>query len=153
MSSTKINTKALEKKVGGLKDMYNTLSNVYYLPTLGARGVNKDYLWALATDATVWAPPHTCGKYEFYYQGRGAQELFEILAKDLLAKKNLKLGFGEGALPNIEWIKISILHVHDGIDKYGLLSKSTKDFRYTDIERDIIMGHKDVSMKPEYLLV
>ena len=99
MSSTKINTKVLEKKVGDLKNMYNTLSNVYYLPTLGARGVNKNYLWALATDATVWAPPHTCGKYEFYYQGRGAQELFEILAKDLLTKKKSKVRLRGGSPP------------------------------------------------------
>ena len=153
MSHTKINTRVLEKKVGDLKDMYNTLSKVYYMPKFGARGVNKEYLWALATDLNVWAPPHTCAKYDYYYQGRGAQELLDILAKDLLSKENKKLGFKEGDVPNIEWIKTSILHLHKGEDKYGLLSKSTKDFRYTDIEREVFMGQKDVSMKPEYLFV
>jgi len=75
--------------------------------------------------------------------------LINILVRDLNTKLKKSLGFDSDKIPNIKWIKRAILNLWNGEDKYGLLEKSSRDFRLSAEERLIVCGAKTISMKAE----
>lgn len=146
-----INIKAsdIKKKLVNLSELYIEVSKLYYLPKMTSRVITRAYLWTLVTSETAWAPPANCVRHKFHFQGRGSEELLGYLDK-IVTQKNLKLGFAFGLVPNIKWIKRSILHIEDGTDKLGLLGTTTKNFRLSEQERETLVADKIIAIKPEY---
>ena len=134
-----INT--LRRKLPKLEDLYGISCKLYYLPEIKSRAISVEWLVSLHTvGSKVWCPPASTIRYNYKFMGRGAKELLKELNAEVKRSVHAskETGFTEKNLPNMNWLKDSLLMLWKGVDKLGFLLDEPVNYQYSEAERNIL---------------
>ena len=134
MAAKQYSHEQLNAVLQDLDGNYKIISQVSYLPKRSSKAIHRDYLHQVLTDDNVWLPPHNTPRYTYSYRGHGNDILLETLEKEV-KKKGKSLFMSVERMPDINWVKDSLIFLFDGVDKLDFLGRIPKDFRLTPQER------------------
>lgn len=144
--------RTLKNKIPKLDDLYSISSKLFYLPDRTSRAISAQWLLDLNRDSSkIWCPPASCTRHHYKCQGRGAASLLIRLEKLIKEKKGStkSTGFTSKQIPNINWIKDSLIHLWNGKDEMGLLLDTSLNFNYNDSERYQLESEGSVKLSTE----
>ena len=144
-----MNIKVLREKLPTMEDLYMASSKLFYLPEITSRAVSNEWLVSLhILNTNTYCPSATTIRYTYKWQGRGASELLIILEKEIkkIVGATKTTNFSAKKIPNINWIKDTLLHLWKGADKLGFLLDEPINFKYSAAERQILSSTGSISL-------
>lgn len=147
-----LDIKELKSRLPRLDDLYTWSGKLFYLPAKSCRAISVQWLVSLHLENTkTWCPPATTIRYTYKYQGRGAEALFLELEKEIKKAVPAKnSGFTPKRIPNINWIKDSLMYLWKGEDRFGFLLDTPINYNYTLDERKFMAGEGELKVSSAY---
>ena len=117
-----LSSKEAGLKVKSLSQLYNVLSQVYYLPERTSKSISKTYLlsYCFKVQGVFTLKKEEVVHHNFCFRKYSSCELLNLL-EDAVKKKQLPpTGLDAFSLPDQDWMRNALLHL-DPLDPHGVL--------------------------------
>jgi hypothetical protein len=111
IKSTNVSISDLNVVIGSVREAYNVLSTLYYLPAITSKAISKPYLQALfIEDSNILEVPRKITNHHISFQGNNVCDMLEKLEDFLKANNHPPTGLDVDHLPDYRWLYNVCLH-------------------------------------------